>query len=174
MAGAITWYHCTGSLYGNWLPGDPRGWRSRNHRIHVEGDYQTPPEAGRFTHIHRRSAALLKHPPMWLALDQRETICRAWAEGIEHYALAGGAIAIGSRHWHLLFGCCDGQPCVWIGRLKSWSLKRLQGYGRCPAGKVWAAGSRAEPIRDTSHWWNAKRYIERHRKQGAAVWAHDR
>ena len=44
------WYHCNGSTYGTWLPGDPRGWRSRNHRVHVPGDYRTPPPPGRFDH----------------------------------------------------------------------------------------------------------------------------
>jgi hypothetical protein len=173
MSGPITWYHCTGCLYGNWLPGDPRGWRSRNHRIHVDGDYHAPPDAGRFTHVHRRSSALLKQPPMWLSAAQRQTICDAWAEAIQHYGLRSAAIAIGSRHWHLLLGCADGRPGRWIGRLKSWSLKRLQWRDQRPAGTIWAEGSRAEPIRDRSHWRHAKRYIERHARQGAAVWVWD-
>jgi hypothetical protein len=37
------WYHVTGSTYGAWLPGDPRGFRTRHHRQHVEGDYKDPP-----------------------------------------------------------------------------------------------------------------------------------
>ena len=38
-----SWYHCNGTFKGNWLRGDERGWRSRNHREHVEGDYKNPP-----------------------------------------------------------------------------------------------------------------------------------
>ena len=32
------WFHCMTSAYGQWLPGDPKGWRERNHRKHIEGD----------------------------------------------------------------------------------------------------------------------------------------
>src|SRR3954468_9029001 len=38
------WYHCMGNTYGTWLPGDPRGFRTRLHREHVEGDYRNPPK----------------------------------------------------------------------------------------------------------------------------------
>jgi len=31
------WYHVVSHVYGSWLRGDPRGWRSVNHREHVEG-----------------------------------------------------------------------------------------------------------------------------------------
>ena len=40
------WYHVTANTYGTWLRGDPRGWRERHHRKHVEGDYQTRPVPG--------------------------------------------------------------------------------------------------------------------------------
>ncbi|HEX3314753.1 MAG TPA: hypothetical protein VHR72_07680 [Gemmataceae bacterium] len=30
------------STYGSWLPGNPRGFRSRKHRIHSSGDYKNP------------------------------------------------------------------------------------------------------------------------------------
>jgi hypothetical protein len=33
------WYHVIISTYGGWLHGDPRGFRTRHHRAHVEGDY---------------------------------------------------------------------------------------------------------------------------------------
>lgn len=37
------WYHIMCHTYGTWLPGDPRGFRTRHHREHVEGDYKSPP-----------------------------------------------------------------------------------------------------------------------------------
>src|SRR2546430_1609317 len=39
-------YHCTGSTYGTWLRGDPRGWRSSKHHVHVDGDYKKRPPTG--------------------------------------------------------------------------------------------------------------------------------
>jgi hypothetical protein len=32
-----------GHTYGTWLPGDPKGFRTRHHREHIEGDYKKPP-----------------------------------------------------------------------------------------------------------------------------------
>ena len=40
------WYHVTCNTYGTWLRGDPRGWRERHHRRHVEGDYKHRPAPG--------------------------------------------------------------------------------------------------------------------------------
>ena len=39
------WYHVGSNTKGTWLTGDPRGFRSRHHREHVEGDYRrlSPP-----------------------------------------------------------------------------------------------------------------------------------
>ena len=33
------WYHVMCHTYGTWLPGDPKGFRTRHHREQVEGDY---------------------------------------------------------------------------------------------------------------------------------------
>ena len=165
------WYHCTGSLFGNWLPGDPRGWRSRNHRLHVPGDYRQPPNPATFAEIHARSLSLRHKPAVWLSIVQRRVVCRAWGEALNHYGLAFGEIAIGSRHWHLVFACADRKPKTWVGRLKAWSVKRLQDHGCRPTGTVWAQGCRAGPIQNEAHLTNTRRYIADHFNQGAAVWS---
>src|SRR5690349_5207107 len=48
MSARDHWFHCTTHTYGTWLRGDPRGWRSRNHREHVDGDYKHPPSNGKY------------------------------------------------------------------------------------------------------------------------------
>jgi hypothetical protein len=40
------WYHSITSTYGAWLYGDERGFRTRHHREHVDGDYKSPPPRG--------------------------------------------------------------------------------------------------------------------------------
>ncbi len=40
------WYHVSCNTYGTWLPGDPRGWRERKHKKHVDGE-QVRPKVGR-------------------------------------------------------------------------------------------------------------------------------
>jgi len=51
------WYHCVVTTYGAWLRGDPRGWRSRHHREHIQGDYRRPPSSG--TYVAIKAIALL-------------------------------------------------------------------------------------------------------------------
>ena len=53
MAAWNNWYHVNGNTYGTWLPGDPRGWRERGHKKHVDGDYKSPPPAGSGDAMHR-------------------------------------------------------------------------------------------------------------------------
>ena len=62
------WFHCTTHTYGAWLYGDPRGFRTRHHREHVEGDYKNPPPKGKYDRQYQRSKKLLK---------QRRWCCRA-------------------------------------------------------------------------------------------------
>jgi hypothetical protein len=40
------WYHIMLTTSGDWLYGDARGFRTRHHREHVEGDYKNPPPPG--------------------------------------------------------------------------------------------------------------------------------
>ena len=40
------WWHVVINSCGSWLPGDSRGFRSRDHRIHSSGDYHHRPPAG--------------------------------------------------------------------------------------------------------------------------------
>ena len=58
------WYHMMASTRGSWLPGDPRGWRSRHGRERCDGDYKHPPPPGAHAARLARSRALLKNPPV--------------------------------------------------------------------------------------------------------------
>lgn len=51
------WWHVVLSTYGSWLPGDARGFRSKDHKIHSSGDYKSPPPRGEHEglHIYHRS-----------------------------------------------------------------------------------------------------------------------
>src|SRR5213083_3044797 len=63
------WYHVTVHTYGQWLRGDPRGWRARNHREHVDGDYKHPPPKGKYDQLFAQSKALLKRDPVKIKLE---------------------------------------------------------------------------------------------------------
>ena len=66
------WYHFMGHTYGTWLPGDPKGFRTRHHREHVEGDYKHPPPKGKYDARWERAKRLMKRDPVYLDEQQRE------------------------------------------------------------------------------------------------------
>jgi hypothetical protein len=58
------WFHIVLTAYGAWMYGDPRGFRTRHHREHVEGDYKNPPPPGAYADKETRSRASLKQEPV--------------------------------------------------------------------------------------------------------------
>jgi len=77
------WFHCIGGTYGSWLPGDPRGFRTRHHREHVEGDYRNPPPAGIYEFRHQGAADSLRFDPVTVRPEDRRIILwqKAWKWG---------------------------------------------------------------------------------------------
>ena len=74
-------HHVIITTYGAWLYGDPRGFRPRQHRKHVVGDYKKPPLPGAHAAEERRSRGLLVQSPVVLAPEWRPRGGRAiWQE----------------------------------------------------------------------------------------------
>jgi hypothetical protein len=49
----MRWRHCVIGTHNSWLPGDPRGFRAIDHKIHSSGDYKNPPPEGEHSGLHR-------------------------------------------------------------------------------------------------------------------------
>lgn len=162
------WYHCNGNTYGTWLPGDPRGFRTRHHRFHVDGDYKKPPPAGVHDKQLIRSRRIMKKNAVQLNPRQRDVAVQAFVEKLLGDDVDLIAMAINDHHFHLLARFRDHRPKHWIGRAKMHASMLLSDFDL--PGKVWAAGCRTLPIRDRSHQLNVFNYILKHRRQGAAVW----
>jgi hypothetical protein len=71
------WFHIILTAYGAWLYRDPRGFRTRHHREHVEGDYKNPPPHGKYADREARSRKLLKQEPVEWTPAWREIIGQA-------------------------------------------------------------------------------------------------
>jgi len=164
------WYHITGATYGTWLPGDPRGHRTRHHREHIDGDDKNPPPRGSGATKLERSQSLLKRAPVSLTIDARHLACEKMAEAFEHHGVKLAAIAISAMHYHILAQFPDDNPRKHTGIAKKHSARALSQQGLIPEGGAWAKRSRALPINDAAHFQTAKRYIQRHESQGAVVW----
>jgi len=162
------WFHVTFGTYASWLQGDPRGFRTRNHRQHSSGDHRNRPPRGEHAGLHKANRD---------AAPQSATIARELRplvgerivqrlEKLEHELLV---IAVGGQHVHLLarlpteFGAVDHE----VGRCKQSVSVSLS--GKLPK-KLWARGCGVKPIRDRDHQRRAYRYIRDHVDEGAWVW----
>jgi hypothetical protein len=163
------WFHCTTHTYGAWLYGDPRGYRTRHHREHVEGDYRNPPPPGMYASQFERSNKLLKQNPVTLSPFWRAVVGAAMVEKLLKFDLLLLCLSMSGQHCHLLAKMPGGQvPRQWVGMAKKHShfIANEKGW----TGKLWAVRSKPNPIRDRAHQLNAYNYILRHVHEGAWVW----
>ena len=170
MTGDRRWFHCTTHTYGAWLYGDPRGFRTRHHREHVEGDYKNPPPTGKYDAQLVRSKRLLKQPPVVLPPEWRAVGGGAVWDRLAGLGAEVIAVASDATHIHLLAKLPPVAVRNWVGLAKkqhAWFVARERGW----VGKLWAARGKATPIRDRQHQVNCFHYILRHAEGGAWVWS---
>jgi len=162
------WYHVNGGTYGTWLPGDPRGWRDRGHRTHVEGNYKHPPPAGSGTGLYEHSRDSLKQSPTRLKPEQLATVGGALLEMLARQSVEVIALSMNDVHFHLLARFPGVQVKMFVGRAKkhAYFLLREQGF----AERLWEGGCHVLPIRDRRHQVNVFHYICAHRAKGAWLW----
>ncbi len=162
------WSHVIWSTRGAWLPGDPRGFRDHDHRIHSTGDYKAPPPPGEHAGLHRVARKLCPeeiHIPKHL----RRTIADALGDKLLALERPPRIIAVARVHVHalVLAGATDVRP--YIGRAKQAASHAVR--SELP-GRIW--GQRCHPvrIRNEGHYRRVVDYIAAHSKQGAALWVH--
>jgi len=191
MAAWNQWYHLMANTYGTWPPGDPRGFRTRKHREHIEGDYKSPPLPGKYEREYRRAKRLMKRPPVFLSPPAREVVVEAI-----RYALVGVhalellALAISSQHLHMLvrlpeslrrkptlskrglrMSSVDDPARHYMGIAKKESSKQLAAEKLVAPGGVWAKRGKIVPIADRPHQVNVYHYILDHIREGAVTWS---
>ncbi len=159
-----------GHTYGTWLPGDPRGFRTQQHREHVEGDYKKPPPAGRYEGLYKYSKSIMRREPVFLKPKQRQLCARFLAESLLRRRLDVVVVSVDSNHFHILARFLDSRADHWIGVAKRETSHYVKLEGKCPPGGLWARNGKAQPITDREHQLSTVRYILKHRKFGAAVW----
>ena len=96
------WFHCMGSTYGTWLRGDPRGWRARHHREHVDGDYKNPPPAGTYDRLFAQSKRSMRRDEVLLDWQQRVVACREMGKTLLYHKVELIDLSVGAAHFHLL------------------------------------------------------------------------
>ena len=163
------WFHIQGHTYGTWLRGDARGWRARNHREHIDGDYKSPPPAGLYGALRKRSKELMKQSAVRLNPPQRCIAGRAMIETLLAIGVQVIAVSVSALHFHLLARFPSTNVRGLAGQAKRRSSWVLGSHGL--PGTVWAKRCGVLPIKNRSHQVNVFRYILAHAGEGAWVWS---
>ena len=167
-ASGTLWRHAVLHVRGDWLHGDPRGFRSRDHRIHSTGDYQNPPPAEEHAGLrdwHRGRSETARE----LAADLQLAVLQAFLEKLKQLRHPIDALSVGQRHVHLLALLPTDVAMTKreVGKLKQYASHKVR--ARLP-GSLWAEGGAFKPCWDVEHRANAKGYILNHLSEGAVVW----
>jgi REP element-mobilizing transposase RayT len=160
----LWWWHLILTTPGSWLPGDPRGFRSRGHRINSSGDYQNPPprgeHAGLYHPHHTRSKKPVIIPELW-----RSEIAAFLLQKLKTLEVQTLARAIGAQHAHILIEDSVDKDVV---RRLAGKLKQHSSHAVNDAfpGRFWASDLKAVRIRDQKHQRNVFHDILDHVNEG--------
>lgn len=164
-----TWFHITWNTYGTWLPGDPRGFRSHNHRIHSSGTYKSPPPPGEHHLLHQLAKRELKREPIRLNAEQQRIALDAVLAKARSIDAEPLAIAIAATHVHLLARFDKARVGIEVGQLKREASNALADHH---PGGVWSARCHPRPVFNQQHQRDAFHYIAAHAQEGALVWTY--
>jgi len=154
---ARLWRHVIINTRSTRLHGDPRGFRTRKHRIDSSGDYRHPPPAGERGQLHEYHKDCSR-PEAHIGRNERAIIGR---EIVRHLQTHGFSHARDRCHE----GSCSfarGTPRaldevkVIIGSAKRQSSCAVE---QSMPGSIWAAGGLYKRVVDTSHRQNVFAYI---------------
>lgn len=163
-----TWYHVTLGTHASWLPGDPRGFRDRKHRIHSGGDHRNPPPVGEHHGLHQYNQ-LHTGAATVIPADLRGIVGRKIADHLLKLGHPILVISVSGMHAHLLAELQSDRDKARhdITRRKQAAALAVRGQMN---GKLWAKNMGLKPVNDRGHQINVYRYILKHRGEGAWVW----
>ncbi len=170
------WYHVTVHTYGSWLRGDARGWRARDHREHVDGDYKRPPAPGTYAQLYERSKSLMTRPQVWIPNQLRDPVLTAFVRTLREHGTEVLIASLDGTHGHLLGRFRKHNPrenVRWAKMRASQAVKCHPLYSgmKIPEGKgLWALRSHATPVIDRAHQLKIFKYIHAHANRDAVLW----
>jgi len=150
----LCWRHVVLSTLNSWLPGDPRGFRSKRHKTHSGGDYRHRPPQDEHAGLHQY-ARLISGSPVVIPVRHRPTVGRTILDKLEHRCLT---LAVAGMHVHLLAELPVDLAATkkTLGRCKGAASHAIR---EVLPGRVWARDGDYKMIRDYQHQQRAYRYI---------------
>ena len=95
------WRHAIINTKCTWLHGDPRGFRSRKHRIHSTGDYKMPPPPGEHEGLHAYQVGK-SGAEIHIARAEQAIIGCALRDYLDKQGYKALAVAVTKTHAHVL------------------------------------------------------------------------
>ena len=167
------WYHVMGHTYGTWLSGDPKGFRTRHHREHVEGNYRNPPPKGTYDGLHDWTKRAMKRDPVYLDREQRRRALDERVGSLQRRGLEIEVFSFDRIHLHGLVSVPDQDPKRWIGVAKKESSHYCKQTGHAPQGGLWATGCKCLPVENERHFRSSRKYILDHEQRGAVTYVRE-
>jgi REP element-mobilizing transposase RayT len=162
----ITW-----TIYGSWLPGDPRGFRTYHKRQTVPSperyadEDEVPYEPKRYIPLYSHSASK-SSGEVKLNWEQMKAACDVIVQTAVALGVRG-TVAVLPQHVHIVVEMPEEITTgFFCNRVKSKSSLRLSDYGL--KGKVWARRYHAKRISEEKVI-EARRYVQSHRQEGAVI-----
>ncbi len=165
------WYHVVLTTYGNWLPGDPRGFRTTRHEEHVEGDYKNPPPKGRYDALHDASKEAMVDEPYFIPKKIFQAVAEALINVYHDKNVYVMCLCIQRNHCHLLVKASR----FYLNNFTALAKRKAGIVCRNISGKrrIWARKRAKKKIVDLRHFRSTYRYILKHEQQGAYTWKSD-
>jgi REP element-mobilizing transposase RayT len=164
----MRWRHVVISTYNSWLPGDPRGFRSKKHKIHSSGDYKHRPPVGEHSGLHGYSQKI-SGQPIVIPADLRAEVGMAMLGKIQKLKYRILVLAVAGMHTHMLIELPDNMDEIRqiIGQCKTVASHKIR--DRLP-GRVWARVGSFDPVDDADYQRNTYHYILR--QKDAWIWSY--
>jgi hypothetical protein len=159
--------HASCHYKGQWLPGDPRGFRSRDHKIHSSGDYKNPPPAGEHAGLYGFSKSLMLNAPIALEPEEYPILGTAFLNKLHSMELVVYRLACGRSHVHYLYESVAPDAFTEMACAKQYASHQL----KTRWGGLWAKRGKIVDICDINHLRRVLSYIPDHaEKEGAWIW----
>jgi len=157
--------------YGTWLPGDPRGFRDRSHRIHSSGDYKHPPPRGEHTNLHAFNRQQYHGEVVLRTAAQRLKVRDALVGALLDTEANPLIVAICRVHVHWIAELPVERDAFekLIKRAKIESSKAIEHKSN---GRGWARGHTNVLIKTPAQRTSCYFYVRGHQGKNASVWTY--
>jgi hypothetical protein len=165
----------TWTCYGQWLPGDGRGFVSgvedaQGDRV-IHNLPGTPFDAD-MPHLERHARAIMKGPPVHLDVRGGDALIAQYQETTRIRGWQLQAASVMFNHTHLVVGVTgDPDPEFVLETLKSWATRALKNHRPLPPnGTFWTAKGSRRKLPDERAVRDAVIYVVRKQPHPLATW----